>query len=327
MRAFTIDPQSADRRIDKWMLASFPALGYGLVRSAFRKKDVRLNGRHAAPDARLKAGDVVQIYLDDELLRQPEKRDRFLLNIRPRLNILYRDARFMLIDKPAGLICHPDAHEKVRTLLTEAQAFLYQKGLWDSMRPGAFAPALANRIDRFTGGLVMIALTEEALRELDMRIRLCEVEKRYVCIVSGCPRSMSGTLTDWLVKPEGAKRVAVCDRETKGAKLAQTAYRVLARRDGLSLVECTLLTGRTHQIRAQFAHASTPLLGDTQYGDARVNRRFGVEGQALYAYRLAFRFKTPGPLDDLNGQSWEAPRVPFAEERFGADWKRYITQD
>ena len=114
------------------------------------------------------------------------------------------------------------------------------------------------------------------------------------------------------------------DRETPAAKKAQTRYRVLTSRGALTLVECELLTGRTHQIRAQFAHAALPLLGDGQYGDARRNRRYGREGQALYAYRLCFRFSDAGPMNALNGRSWEAARVPFAEEFFGKGWKNLL---
>ena len=176
-RTFQIPPEADGKRLDKWIAAALPALPYGKTQSAFRRRDIKINGRPAKPDARLSAGDEVTLYVDDAFLDAPKPKDKFLTGIRPRLKILHEDENLLIVDKPAGLLCHPDEHEKVRTLLTEAQAYLYQKGVWDSQTQ-PFAPALCNRVDRFTGGLVMIALNEPALKEIDRRIRLREVEKR-----------------------------------------------------------------------------------------------------------------------------------------------------
>ena len=243
--------------------------------------------------------------------------DPFLSKLHPRLNILYEDENLLLVDKRPGLMCHPDAHEKVNTLITHAQAYLYQKGEWDSMDPTQFAPVLCNRIDRFTGGIVIIAKTEAAMHVLNQKIRDREIEKKYLCIIHGRMHPAAGLMDSYISKADSKKRVTVLDRPAPGAQRAQTRYQTLLSRHGLSLMECELLTGRTHQIRAQFAAKGHPLLGDNQYGNAQKNEPYHRSFQALYACQIVFRFTSDaGVLNDLNGRSWKVTRVPFVEEFF-----------
>ncbi len=223
----------------------------------------------------------------------------------------------MLADKRPGMVCHPDANEKVNTLITHAQAYLYQKGEWDSMDKNAFAPALCSRIDRFTGGIVIIAKTEPAMHILNQKIRDHEIEKHYLCILHGTMTPPSGMLTSYIAKDASKKRVTVLDHPAQGAQRAQTRYQTVETRGALSLVECELLTGRTHQIRAQFASKGHPLLGDGQYGDPKRSERYHRSYQALYAYRIVFRFTSDaGVLNDLNGKSWHVKTVPFVQQYF-----------
>lgn len=315
MREFTIDRQSAGKRLDRWLAAAAPSLPAGLMQKYLRLKRVKLNGRPAARDARLNEGDLVQLYIEDEFFARPKTADPFYSRIRPKLDILYEDDHLMLVDKRPGLIPHPDASEKVNTLITHVQAYLYQKGQWDPSDRSAFAPALCNRIDRFTGGIEIVARTEEAMRVLSRKIRDREIEKRYLCIVHGRVAPPSGVLDSYLAK--NTRRVTVTDAPAPGAQRALTRYATLETAHGLSLMECELLTGRTHQIRAQFAHIRHPLLGDSQYGDPKQNERYHRSFQALYAYRLAFRFTTDaGPLNALNGRVFQVRDVPFVWEYF-----------
>lgn len=289
----------------------------GLMQKFIRLKRIKVNGKGAQRDTRLNEGDVLQLYINDEFFKKPKAIDPFLSKLRPRLEILYEDEHLLLVDKRPGLMCHPDAHEKVNTLITHAQAYLYQKGEWDSMDKTQFAPALCNRIDRFTGGIVLIAKTEAAMHVLNQKIRDREIEKRYLCIVHGRMNPPSGLLDSYLLKTESAKRMTVLSHAAPGAQRAQTRYQTLASARGLSLMECELLTGRTHQIRAQFAATGHALLGDNQYGNARQNERFHRSYQALYAYQLSFRFATDaGVLNALNGRTWRVKAVPFVREYF-----------
>ena len=152
---------------------------------------------------------------------------------------------------------------------------------------------------------------------MNQKIKDRELEKRYLCVIHGTMPQREGKLEGYLWKDEVKKQVYVRSKPVPGAKTAVTLYRTLAVRNGLSLVECELVTGRTHQIRAQFSAAGHPLLGDGKYGSERDNRRYGRHGQALYSYRLSFRFTTDaGPLEPLNGRSWQVEEVDFVQEYF-----------
>jgi len=317
MREYTIDKKNDGKRLDRWLSAELPALPMGLMQKFIRLKRIKVNGKGAEQNSRLHEGDLVQLYIGDEFFIKPKVEDPFLSKIKPKLDILYEDENLMLVDKRPGLMCHPDANEKVNTLITHAQAYLYQKGEWDSKDPDQFAPALCNRIDRFTGGIVIIAKTEAAMRILNQKIRDREIEKYYFCIALGSFNRREGMLDNYIVKAPEAKKVSVSPRMVEHGQRAQTRYRVLQQREGLSLVECELLTGRTHQIRAQMAHAGHPLLGDNQYGDRRRNEKYNRSFQALYAYKLRFAFTTDaGCLNVLNGREFVAPEVRFIGEYF-----------
>lgn len=317
MKEFTITGKDDGRRLDKWMLAEMPLLSPGMCQKYLRLKRVRINGKVAARDARLATGDVLNIYLNDELFEKPHRTDSLLSKFHWHLNIVYEDENILLVDKRPGIMVHGDASEKLNTLVTHVRAYLYQKGEYDSMVEGSFAPAPCNRIDRFTGGIVIFAKNAAALREMDIRIRNHEVAKHYMCIIIGQMRTAHGTLDNYVLKPEGRRKVIVSDRPLPGAQRAQMRYETLAITQGLSLMDCELLTGRTHQIRAQFAHAGHPLLGDGQYGDPAEGQRFGREYQALYAYRLVFNFSDETQtLGYLNGRSFAVRDVPFVHEYF-----------
>ena len=211
---------------------------------------------------------------------------------------------------------HPhDGAEYGRTLIDHIQAYLYQKREWSPRGENAFTPALCNRIDRNTGGIVIAAKTAEALRVLNQKIKDRELDKRYLAVVEGTPKPAKGSLKGYLFKDAKKNRVFVSDKPQPGAKTCQTNYVTLASAKGLSLVECELITGRTHQIRAQFAHAGHPLLGDGKYG--KLDKRYDRNYQALYSYKLTFRFTTDaGSLEYLNGKSFQVEKVDFAEEYF-----------
>ena len=305
MREFMVASGDDGRRLEKWLLKAAPALSYVQACRFLRLKKVRVNGKVTKEGATLHAGDVVNAYLDDACFLARPRENKLLAGFRPRIDVLYEDENILLIDKRPGLRVHGDEEEKVDTLITHLQAYLYQKGEYDGT---GFSPALCNRIDRFTGGIVIAAKNEAALKEMDARIRSRQVEKFYLCAVAGRMVPPQGELKNYLLK-EG-KRMRVLNREAPGAQAARTRYRTLATDGDLSLLECQLLTGRTHQIRAQFAAAGHPLIGDTQYGDPKINQAHASHFQQLYSYRIVFRFTgTPGPLEYLNGQSFQVKKL------------------
>ena len=323
MREFTIGKNDAGQRLDRFLGKTLPLLPPALAQKYIRLKRVKVNGKGSKRDARLQQGDVLQLYINDEFFDQPTEENRFLSIFKPNLTIVYEDENILLADKRQGLVCHADETEKVNTLINHIQAYLYQKREWNPRWENAFAPALCNRIDRNTGGIVIAAKTAEALRVMNQKIKDRELNKYYLCVVQGRMTPPKGKLEGFLFKDEVKKQVYVTDRPQPGAKTAVTLYRTLASEHGLSLVECDLITGRTHQIRAQFAHAGHPLIGDGKYGRERENKKYGRHGQALYSYRLEFHFTTDaGPLAGLDGKSFQVEDVDFVSEYFpNYHWK------
>ena len=316
MKSIQVDKTWEGRRLTRFLQKTMPSASMGQIRKFLRLGRVKVDGRRGNEETVLRENAVVDMYVEDEFFAQAEKADPFYSKIRPRLTILYEDGYVMLLDKRAGLVCHPDEGEKVHTLLTYAQAYLYQKGEWNPKTD--FAPALCNRIDRFTAGIVILAKTQEALRAMDEKIRTREVQKYYLCIVHGCMKHKDGTLRHWLLKRPEQKKVTVLRRSEPGSKEAITYYQAIDEANGLTLCECLLGTGRTHQIRAQFAAIGHPLLGDNQYGQAKQNEKYGrVNGQALCAYRLIFDFEDMPPcLSGLDGLTVQVKDVPFVREYF-----------
>ena len=317
-REFIIGKNDAGQRLDRFAARVMPLMPPALLQKYIRIKRIKCNNVRCQRDQRLREGDALQFYINDEFFEPPREDNLFLSLFTPKLDILYEDGNLLLLDKRPGLVVHPDETEKVNTLLTHLQAYLYQKREWNPRGENAFAPALCNRIDRNTGGIVIAAKNAEALRVLTAKIRDREITKKYLCAVLGRMNPPEGRLECFLLKDEKKKQVAVYRRPVPGGKSAVTLYRTLRTKGELSLVEAELLTGRTHQIRASFADAGHPLLGDGKYGRGDVNRRYGETRQALYSYSLRFDFPTDaGALSYLRGRVFRVERAPFAEKYFG----------
>lgn len=317
MRELTIGKNDEGQRIDRFVAKALPLLPPALLQKYIRLKRIKCNGARCKGDQRLVSGDILQLYINDEFFDQPREDNLFLTLFQPKLDILYEDENIMLLNKRPGLVVHADETEKVNTLINHIQAYLYQKREWNPKWENAFTPALCNRIDRNTGGIVIAAKTAEALRIMNDKIRDREIAKFYLCITLGRPEPAEGKLECFLRKNESKNQVEVFHHPVPEGKTAVTLYRTVKSRGELSLVEVELLTGRTHQIRASFADLGHPLLGDGKYGIGDVNRRYGETRQALYSYRLRFDFPTDaGVLDYLRGREFTVEDIPFRDKYF-----------
>ena len=317
MREFTIGKNDAGQRLDRFVAKNLPLLPPALLQKYIRLKRIKVNGKGSKRDVRLETDDILQLYINDEFFDKPNEENLFLTVFKPQLNIVYEDENLLLVDKRPGMPVHADETEKVNTLINHIQAYLYQKREWNPKWENAFAPALCNRIDRNTGGIVIAAKNAEALRIINEKIRAHELEKSYLCITVGRPKRPEGKIEGFLLKDEAKKEVRFFHKPVPGGKTAVTLYRTLESRGGLSLVECRLLTGRTHQIRVSMAEIGCPLLGDGKYGKGDVNRRYHETRQALYSYKLRFDFPTDaGLLNYLKGQEFTVENVPFREKYF-----------
>ena len=315
MKRLTIQKNDADQRLDKFLSKNLPNLPKSLLYKYIRKKRIKVNGKRAEISTRLQEGDVLELYINDEFFEKPGPVYDFL-HAGTALDILYEDDDLLVLNKPVGLLSHPDDREYVDTLIGRVKRYLYEKGEYDPGAEQSFTPSLVNRIDRNTGGIVLAAKNAEALRVLNQKMKDREIHKYYLCAVHGTPEPAEGTLKGYLWKDESKNRVFVYRDARPGAKTIETKYRVLRSERGMSLVEVELLTGRTHQIRAHFASIGCPLVGDGKYGNNRDNRKQGGRRkQFLCSYKTVFDFTTEaGTLEHLNGKTFEVPSVWFAEQ-------------
>ncbi len=317
MREFHVGANDAGQRLDRFLSKAIPALPASLTQKYIRLKRIKVNASRAQRDQRLAEGDCVSCYIGDEFFEVSDKDVSYRLITEPKLSVVYEDENIMLLDKPVGMVVHADETERVHTLVNHMLAYLVRKGEWNPADENAFTPALCNRIDRNTGGLVIAAKNAEALRIMSEKIRDRELSKYYLCVCIGTPDPPKGRLSFFLRKDEKENLVRVYRHPVPGGRSAETLYETLAVRGGYSLVEAELLTGRTHQIRASFAAAGHPLLGDGKYGSGAHNRRSGEAHQLLYSYRLRFDFLTDaGMLNYLKGKEFIVDEVPFQKKYF-----------
>ena len=314
MKEYKIEKNDAGQRVDKFLTKTVPLLPQSLMYKYLRLKRIKLNGKRAEISTRLQEGDVLTLYINDEFFAPKEETYDFL-RAGKQLDILYEDENLLLLDKKVGLLSHPDEGEYVDTLIGRVQRYLYEKGEYDPKNEAYFAPALVNRIDRNTGGIVIAAKNAESLRILNQKLKDREIKKFYLCVVIGKPPKQRDVATHYMTKDEKKNLVTVYDAPVPGGKSMTTGYTVLASAKGLSLCEVELLTGRTHQIRAHMAHLGCPLLGDGKYGTNAAKARFGgYKKQFLYSYKTEFAFVSDaGPLNYLKGLSVCAENVWFAE--------------
>ncbi|MBQ8228267.1 MAG: RluA family pseudouridine synthase [Clostridia bacterium] len=316
MKSFVIGKNDANQRLDKFISKSVPNLPKTLMYKYIRTKRIKVNRKKSDIAARLVEGDVVEMYINDEFFVKSETKYDFS-GASSKIDIIYEDENLLLLDKKVGLLCHPDDKEYIDNLIARVKKYLYEKGEYDPDKENSFTPALVNRIDRNTGGIVIAAKNAESLKILNAQMKERNLKKTYLCVVHGVMERKSGLLEGWLVKDEQKNKVRVYTRPRDDAKEIRTKYKVIENdtKNNLSLVEVDLLTGRTHQIRAHFASIGHPLLGDGKYGTNDLNKKLGYKKQFLYSYKLAFELdENAGPLGYMNGRVFTVDNVWFVKE-------------
>lgn len=315
MREFVIEKNDAGQRLDKFITKAVPLLPQGLMYKYIRLKRIKLNSKRCEISTRLNVGDVLSMYINDEFFEAKE--DIGFKSAPAQVDVVYEDKNILLAYKKCGLVVHEDDDNTRDTLINRITHYLYNKGEYVPEKEHSFAPALCNRLDRNTEGIVICAKNAESLRLLNEIIRERMLHKRYLCVTVGVPAPKEATITAYLEKNEAQNRVYVGDRKTDSNKTIVTDYKVLKTAGELALCEIELITGRTHQIRAHMAHIGCPLLGDGKYGRNDDNRRYGVKYQALCAYYLQFDFsREMGILDYLNKKEFRVPQPWFVTEFF-----------
>ncbi|MBQ4066181.1 MAG: RluA family pseudouridine synthase [Clostridia bacterium] len=321
MQKFILNKNDAGQRLDKFLLKSLKGIPMSLLYKFIRKKRIKVNGKRAKENQMLAEGDVIELYIPDEFSKAEADTSEYD-KVKATPSIVYEDENILICDKRPGMLSHSGdkgengaaAIPERDTLIFLIRAYLFKKGEFDPNDEFSFAPALANRLDRNTGGLVIAAKNAEALREMNRLIREGCVDKRYLCAVHGRPSPASATLGGYLFKNSKTKTVTVYSSPRQGAKEIITSYKTesYSKENDLSLLEVHLETGRTHQIRAHFSSIGHPLLGEGKYGHNKDDRSLGYKYQALYSYRLSFNVKE-GPLSYLDGKIFlsDKKNIPF----------------
>ncbi len=296
--ALTVDPAGAGARLDRWLSARLPVLSRVRLRALIDAGHVRVDGKARKAAYRLRGGETVALTIPppvaEELVPEPST-----------LPIVYEDEHVLVLDKPAGLVVHPGAGHARGTLAAALLAHVPEiAGVGGPRRPG-----IVHRLDKNTSGLLVVAKTKAAYESLVEQLAGRAVTRRYLAIVHG----RLGADTGVVDKPIGRHphdRVRMAVRSAGQGKRAVTRYRVLERFGNFTLLEVTLETGRTHQIRVHMASLGHPVAGDDVYGGRRrPPLPVPLDGLALHAAALAF-------IHPVSGQRME----------FTSPWPRRIDQ-
>lgn len=292
-----------------------------LIYKLIRKKDIKVNKKRCDGATYLEEGDIITIFINDLLLSENQdsfKNKNFLFLKAPsELNIIYEDSNLILIFKPVGLTVHCDDNHTEDTLINRVKHYLYEKGDYNPDNEQSFSPALCNRLDRNTSGIVIVAKNASALREINRLIRENKIKKNYLCITTTLPPKKSDIIHAYHKKSDKDNKVIISDCKADGFQEIVTGYKVLAQNtDKLALVKISLITGRTHQIRAHMAYIKSPLLGDNKYGNYKINQKYHCKSQQLCAYKIKFETEADSILSYLNQKLFYSDVPDFVSKYF-----------
>lgn len=291
-----VTPSEGGKRLHRYLRSLMPNIPLGQIYKMIDQGKVRVNGKRKNQNYELAAGDELAIHVEEAYFEQAsigsgEKKPKFV-GVRADIDVVFEDADLLAVNKPAGVLTHPDQSEQRDTLIGRVHAYLHRKGELDS---ALFLPATANRLDRNTSGLVLIGKTAGMLHQLNQWIQKRELEKFYVTIVEGRLTGESA-ISDALVRDEKSNRTRIAAEAGAEGKEAMTRYRVLQTGHRHALVEVELVSGRTHQIRTHMQSIGHPLLGDIKYGGRKLG---ALNHQLLHAWRIVLpdgrEFRAPVP--------------------------------
>lgn len=276
MKEIRINENDAFQRLDKFITKTFPNLPKSLMYKSIRNKKIKINRKRAQIDTTLKPGDILQIFLPDEFLQ--EKITVFHPQNLP-LDIVFENEDYLVIQKPKQLLSQPDFPDPNQDCVVKrVQDYLYRKKIWNPETEHSFTPAIANRLDFNTEGLIIAAKNAKALREINQAIQNRQIHKYYRCEVEGNTEYDHEKIILYMKKEETMAKVF--DHPGEGLMKAEMIVTTLSNEKNSSLIEIELITGRFHQIRACMAYLGHPLVGDMKYGKGK------EEGYSLTAYKI-----------------------------------------
>lgn len=278
LREIIIGENEGNQRLDRFLLKYLNNSTRANVFKLLRKKLIKVNGKREKENYFLKLGDKIQIFLSDESLNELRKEEKLIASDNVNLDIVYEDDEILVVNKPKGLLTHPDKKEYKKTLSTRVQTYLKH------LSTRTFKPASINRLDQNTSGLVIFCKTYEALKKYNKMMRKREIKKFYLCIVHGVVKK-EGEIKGYLVKDSKKNVVIISNTNYDGnGQFIHTKYKPLKIiNNHYTLLEIEILTGRTHQIRASLSKINHPIIGDTKYGGKKIHN---ITTQVLHAYKL-----------------------------------------
>ena len=313
MREFIINESENGLTLEKYAFKVLKTAPMSFVYKLFRKKDIKVNGRHQDKKYRLSTNDVVAIYINEQQFEEFLKEKELTPNTKIKDWIIYEDDNVLFINKPKGLLVQKSSpHDE--SLDQYVIEYLMATNQYDPNKEKGFVPGPAHRLDRNTSGLVVFGKNHNALTLLfDLFKNHDLINKHYLALVVGQVEKEKDTIDAPLFKDEETNTVRVA----KNGKTAKTVYKLVKKYDEYSLLDITLLTGRTHQIRVHMAYIKHPIVGDSKYGDFEANRlfkqKYGLSTQFLHAYKMGFG-DLPAPLNNLSRKEFVAePREDIAD--------------
>lgn len=321
MKKFIIKSNDSGQRLDKFLQKAIPDLPKSMLYKALRTKKIKLNGKRADGSVMLSEGDEISCYLKDEFFGDMSSKDNkdheyTFMKASGDISVIYEDENILIVYKPAGLVVHDDDKKTEDTLIARVLGYLYKSGSYCPENENSFTPALCNRLDRNTSGLVIAAKNAAALREINRLIRENRIHKSYYCVTVNKPPKKQDTAKAYHFRPNGSKTVKVSFKKLNGYHDMITKYNLLSVSGRLCLLKIDLITGRTHQIRAHMALLGAPLLGDEKYGIHDINKQYNEKYQLLCAYRITFDPENNTLFSYLSGKRFMCPPPEFAKKYF-----------
>lgn len=303
MREIIIDKNESEQRLDRFLKKYLAEAPQGFVYKMIRKKNIKVNDAKAQPETTIYEGDKIQLYLSEETI------DKFIAKkeeIKSKLvpNIIYEDDNIILINKPVGILSHGASKEFEENIVDSMISYLIEKGEFVPRIQKTFTPSICNRLDRNTSGIIIGAKNYQSLKAINEAIKNGKVRKFYKTIVKGNIKK-EFTAEGYLSKDEDKNRVTIHEDDSEGSKKIITVIKPLINKNGYSLLEIELITGRTHQIRGHLSSLGYPVIGDRKYGNREVNKKFNekysLNNQWLHGYKIEFN-GLYDELDYLNGK-------------------------
>ena len=314
MREIEITKKEEGQRLDKMLQKYLNKAGKSFLYKMLRKKNIKLNGKKAAGNEKLKAGDCIALYLAEETIEKFREEVKVQEQKIP-LDVLYEDENVLLINKPYGILSQKAGREDL-SINEQIAPYALERGLMSAEDLNRIKPSVCNRLDRNTTGILIAGISLEGLQTMSELLKKREIDKYYFCIVKGEIKKKE-KVSGYLIKDEKHNKVTVSRQKKEKGAYIETWYEPISCKNGFTFLKVKLVTGKTHQIRAHLAGQGHPLAGDFKYGDEKINRKlrseFGIRGQLLHCGEVRF----PENMErcvSLQGRKIQAP-LPGKFER------------